>query len=308
MLAFIAELPEPDLLAAARSADGKITKTGLYKALVDWWLGLEEARRRQTLVSRDGLDAGQLRTAMSAIALRLWTDGADGLSRAELEELVAPRMPDLGETRLDAAQAAFTVGSGSLLVRDDADRWGFVHRSVLEYLVAEAVARELTAQAESPAAFASVLAAQAGVPLAGAREMSPLVVDFLVGAADHAVLERWVREQLRAAENEATPKPPARGTGRRRAGGTSPSGTGRRLFRARPTAQPDAVAVPPPPDRGDEIARQNAVALNAGLGLRLDGLDLVGQDLRRADLTSLDLRGADLRGATCPASGCRTST
>jgi uncharacterized protein YjbI with pentapeptide repeats len=283
MLAFIAELPEPNLLAA-RSADRKITKNSLYRELVDWWLGFEETRRRQTRVSREGLDAGQLRTAVTAIALRLWTGGADGLTRAELEEIVTATLPELGETRLDAAQAAFAVGSGSLLVRDDADRWSFVHLSVLEYLVAGVIARELAAQGDSP--------------LAGAREMSALVADFLVGAADHAVLERWVREQLRATQSEPRPNASERGAGRRLTGGRSARKIGRRLFPAQRTAPPDtgaksdAQAGP-----GDEVKRQNAAAVAARLELRLGGLHLAGQDLRRVDLASLDLRGADLRGA-----------
>jgi len=74
MLAFIAELPEADLLAA-QATDGTITQTDLYRLLVNRWLDFEASRRRPTLGALPGLTAPQLRTAVTAIALRLWTGG-----------------------------------------------------------------------------------------------------------------------------------------------------------------------------------------------------------------------------------------
>ena len=248
MLAFIAELPQTDLLAA-QAADGTITQTDLYRLLVDRWLDFEASRRRPTLGALPGLTAGQLRTAVTAIALRLWISGESGLDLVGLTEVIDETLPALGAHRLDnTAQAVFEVGAGSLLVRDETDRFGFVHASVQEYLVADAIAGQLTASGVSP--------------LAGAREMTALTVDFLIGAAGRAALQRWA-ERVLTPEYVADPAAETAREGRSSAATT----------------------------------RANALAVASRLSLRAAGLDLSGQDLRRVDLASLDLRRANLRGA-----------
>ncbi|WP_198318614.1 TIR domain-containing protein [Pseudofrankia inefficax] len=255
MLAFIADLAEADLLAA-RATGGQMTQADLYRLLVDRWLTLETGRRRPTRGSMPTLSTGQLATAARAVALRLWTSRADGLDLATLSTVVGQTFPELGPTTLDPAQAVFTIGSGSLLVRDEADRFRFVHSSVLEYLVAVTTAGQIAATGDSPALRE--------------RELSTLIVDFLIGAADRTALERWARALL---GDRFTPEE------RAAAGGSLP-------------------------ERGG-TAHANALAVASRLGLRELPVDLAGQDLRGIDLSGRVLRGANLRGANL--SGVRLS-
>ncbi len=136
MLSFIAELPESDLRAAS-APNGTVSAADLYAQLVERWLANEVARRRfQTLT------AGQLRQAVDALAVTLWENGEDATDLAGLSDTVRTALTDLGKVKLDATQAAFIVGSGSLLIRRE-DRFSFVHRSVMEFLAATVAAREL---------------------------------------------------------------------------------------------------------------------------------------------------------------------
>ncbi|MBL7487219.1 TIR domain-containing protein [Frankia sp. AgB1.9] len=276
MLAFIADLAEVDLLAA-RATGGQMTQADLYRLLVDRWLTLETGRRRPTRGSMPTLSTSQLAIAARAVALRLWTSRADGLDLASLATVVDQTFPELGPTTLDPAQAVFTIGSGSLLIRDEADRFRFVHSSVLEYLVAVTAADQITATGDSPALRE--------------REMSTLIVDFLIGAANRTALERWARAIL---GERFAPE------GRAAAAGL-PSGIQAEPQRASPGA---AAIVGARPERGG-TARANALAVASRLGLRELPVDLAGQDLRGVDLSGRVLRGANLRGANL--SGVRLS-
>jgi WD40 repeat protein len=267
MLAFIADLPDNDLLSA-RTADGTITQASLYQILVDRWLRFEADRRRPTRGTQPSLTAQQLRTVASAIALRLWTTGQDSLDLTRLGTVVDEALPELGTTHLEPAQALFTVGSGSLLVRDEAGRFSFVHASVLEYLVAVAAADQLTATGTSE--------------LVRIRQMPALAIDFLVGTAPRAILEQWVREVL--AEMDPTEQKTDR-VARRRGWRRALPAPNNRMMASATRREPEGAT------------RLNALEVSRRLNLRVTGINLAGQDLRRIELSRHDLRNADLSGA-----------
>ncbi|MCM3923525.1 effector-associated domain EAD1-containing protein [Frankia sp. AiPs1] len=180
MLSFIAKLTRAELLAL-RADDGTITSARLYRALVRHWLTVEVRRRHPTRGSTSGLTVPQLSEVVTAVAIRIWTDadGAAGeIDLAGLTEIVRGAVTDPDGSRVTAEQAAFQVGSGSLLVRGDNDRFSFVHASVPEYLVAARVAEDLGDTGDSP--------------LLGLGAMSSLMVQFLREEVGEPVVAGWV--------------------------------------------------------------------------------------------------------------------
>ena len=66
-------------------------------------------------------------------------------------------------------EAAFEIGAGSLLVRDREGRFSFVHRSVMEWLLARDAAAAIAA-GQMPSSLEQ-------------NELSPLMADFVLGLA-----------------------------------------------------------------------------------------------------------------------------
>ncbi|WP_165485392.1 TIR domain-containing protein, partial [Protofrankia symbiont of Coriaria ruscifolia] len=282
MLEFIANLDEAEL-EAARTADGMITSADLYQKLVDRWLRYEVDRRQPTRGAYQTLNIDQLRQAVDALAIVLWTAAQETTDLSGMSATVQATLTDLETVKLDAAQATFIVGSGSLLVRTPEGAFRFVHRSVMEYLVAVQAAGQLTAGGTGGAAPG----------LLAVREMSDLMVDFLDGVADRTMLEQWARTVLAAQD--------AGGTAQRNA-----LRVARKLGVKVEGAQLAGRDL-----RGQDLNGQNlrfAVLTRANLaGARLHQPDLTGADLTgadladavlvRPDLTGADLHHADLTGA-----------
>ncbi|WP_226931354.1 TIR domain-containing protein [Parafrankia sp. CH37] len=262
MLGFIADLDEEDLLNA-RAADGTITSADLYAKLLERWLHHEVARRRPTRGGHQTLDADQLRRAVDALAVFLWESGQDTTDLAGLSTTVQATLNDLGEAKIEPGHAVFMVGSGSLLTRTDDNTFSFVHRSVLEYLVAVQAAAQL-AQTDDEVAPG----------LLSGREMSELMVDFLHGAAPHADLRRWARSAL---------------ADRRDTNGTARSNALRITRRMDLTI--DGAQLAGQDLRGQDLAGQNLRFAN------MRGANLSGARLHHADLTGANLTGANLTGA-----------
>lgn len=82
--------------------------------------------------------------------------------------------------------AAHQVGSGTLLVRDEEGNFSFVHQSVQEWLVALKASDEI----------------QKGIVsgVLSIREMSGLMVDFLIGLSKKETLEKWAQNVLSSEE------------------------------------------------------------------------------------------------------------
>lgn len=184
MLGFIVGIPEASLREAKRQ-QGTITAAGLYDLLVTQWLDGEydRERRRSTLtgISRKALGQG-----MTALASSMWKKRVQSVDVKEIREVLGDTMRQLGEPALDPEVVAHLFASGSLLVRDADARFSFVHRSVMEWLVAREAARELVENAD-PVAL-------------DVDEMSPLMADFFASMAGPAKAVAWARGKLFGAE------------------------------------------------------------------------------------------------------------
>ncbi|WP_322770385.1 pentapeptide repeat-containing protein, partial [Frankia sp. Cr1] len=195
---------------------------------------------------------------------------------------VRETLTDLGSLRMGADEAAFAVGSGSLLIRVDGDMFAFEHQSVADYLVATVAASEIGTGVAAPAVLAE-------------REISDLVARFLIGTSDPDEVRDWVRTVLAVADADAGPA--ARANALRLA---APLGV---------TAH--AIQLAGQDLRGQHLSGRDMHLANlrdarlVGMQLNdtnLDGADLAGADLRDAHLARVSLRraklaDADLRGA-----------
>lgn len=177
MLTFIADLDEARLQAVAESRL-QVSPANLYQHILDDWLAHEEQRTQDIPGAPRGFGKSDLWTAVTRLALRMWDAGETVIGADDLDE-VALTLTDLAGSHLSTEQIAYTVGAGSLLVRDDEDRFGFIHESVQEWLVARWIAERLRDD-------------QGGrLPELERHELSRLTIDFLCGLADAAVLRQW---------------------------------------------------------------------------------------------------------------------
>jgi Pentapeptide repeats (8 copies)/WD domain, G-beta repeat len=188
---------------------------------------------------------------------------------------------------LERAAVEHQIGSGSLLVRDAEGAFSFVHRSVLEWLVAEAAAREVRERGDSAAL--------------GADEMSDLMVDFFVSLAGREAAGSWARRVLHGAE-----KGHAKDNGLRVVRWLSRGEEEETVVGDDDIEVVDGVQLVGHDLSGQSLVRadlrkanltranlRNAVLVEA----RLSGATLVAAQLGRADLSGASLGGADLRGA-----------
>ncbi len=328
LLTFIAELEE-DRLRQARQRGGTVTAADLYRELVDQWLDYEHTRSPELTVD-------ERKAAVTELAVAMWRDGEAFIEVARLTEIAGQVLRSMRDPRgLTPAEAAHLLGSGTALRRDADGRFSFIHWSVMEYLVAADIARQLTEQ--------SAVAGHAGGLLA-AREMSELMADFFADLAGREAAARWVQDSVDIADAPAVAKANAVVVARRlgialRTGaqlaGTDLAGqdlsgrdlrgadlrdanlTDARLDRAdlRDADLRDAVltgafldaAVLSGADlsgarlTGARVRDANADRLVAR-GAGLDGIQVIGGTFAGADLTGADLRGArlvdtDLTGA-----------
>ncbi|MCT9930561.1 TIR domain-containing protein [Planotetraspora sp. A-T 1434] len=277
MLSFIADLPEERLRAVARAGQA-ISAAALYQEILDTWLAFEENRTRGVAGSPGGLARQELWRAATTLALRLWETGETYLRHSELSE-VAEALTDL-TAHLSADQAAHAVGAGSLLVRTDEGLFGFIHASVVEWLVARHLSTSLDALALRP--------------------LSALTVDFLCDLADTGRLHAWAARTLAAPDADDVSRANAiKVTTRLR----TPARTDLRGARLsgedlsyRELSGVDLTGADLTDAQLVGANLSHAVLRDARLaGARLDEAVLAGADLRGADLTRARLGRADLR-------------
>jgi WD40 repeat protein len=290
MLSFISDL-EVDRLHSAARARSTVSAAGLYREILNSWLAYEEDRALGTAGSPMGLRVPDLWQAVTTLALRLWEAGDSYLRLAELTE-VAETLSGLAEGRLSIEQTAFAVGRGSLLVRTDEGLFGFIHESVVEWLVANVIAEQLNGGA-------------AHVPQLRRRPLSPLTVDFLCDLAEPGGVQAWANAILADAGAGEAPRDNALKVLTR--------------LRTPPTADLRGASL-----RGNDLSYRELRGVDltgADLtGARLVGANLNGAILRdaklvgtwlgEAQLAGADLRGADLTSARLPRadlSGARIS-
>jgi nucleoside phosphorylase len=277
MLGFIADIPEEELLKA-RERDQEITSASLYELLLNTWLR-HEWDRAHPRGGLPGLDLDQRWKAVTDLAMRLWHRTERSLNILELPEGLIAAVKELSQHTISPEEIQHQIGSGTLLVRDEGNNFSFIHQSVMEWLVAKAVAQELRRGGEAEAL--------------AARELSPLMADFVWGLVGREEAEQWARRAL--AEGASSHASKNALLMLRRLGVEA---TGRQRL-----AQQDLG--------GKDISGQDlryADLTDANLmGAKLVGTDLTGAllagallrgaDLSRATLTRADLRGADLSGA-----------
>ncbi|SCL29079.1 WD-40 repeat-containing protein [Micromonospora rhizosphaerae] len=294
MLGFIANLDD-GRLASVAGAGGTFSAAALYREILESWLDFEERRTQGVPGAPVNLRHPELWAAVSRLAFQLWESGESYLRLAELAE-VASELAGLAESRLSSQQAMHAVGAGSLLVRTDDGLFGFIHTSVMEWLVAEGIAAQFN-RGEDPAALA-------------VRPLSPLTVEFLGDLADPRRCTAWT----------------ARVLGDENAGETVRANALRLSARLR---LPDRADLRGASLRGEDLSHRELaradltgadlsatrlVATNltearlehARLrGARLDQTHLDGVDLRDADLAGARLFRADLRDARITGSSWR---
>ncbi len=261
MLSFLADLGDSDLNAISEVGPGPDRSlAALYERIIGQWLDHEVARRRPTRGSQLGLTRNHIRRAVDGLAVKLWLNQTDTIDINGLTGTVRETLTDLDSLRTGVDEAAFAVGSGSLLVRVEGDMFAFEHQSVADYLVATVAVSEIGTGVAAPAVLAE-------------REISDLVARFLIGASNPDQLRDWVRTVLAVADAG----PAVRANALHLAASLGVTAQGIQL------AGQDL--------RGQRLSGRDMHLAN------LRGAQLVGMQLNDTNLDGADLAGADLRGA-----------
>ena len=288
MLGFVADL-DMERVTAAVAHRHTISAAGLYEEILGSWMAHETRRASGGPGAAPGLDTAALWTAVTALAVALWEADETWLRPAQLVE-VADTLTGLTADALSQQQRVHAVGSGSLLVRTEEGLFGFIHPSVTEWLVANAIATEFNAGVGAPAALAH-------------RPLRQQAVDFLCDIADTAAVRAWVDAVLSRVDAGGPLAANARAV-RARLDAPAASDMRGASLRGADLSYRDLADVDL---TGADLTEANLAGANlsgaelrdARLdGARLDRARLVGADLSGADLTRARLRRADLTGAT----------
>jgi len=257
MLGFVATL-DPERLRRVAKPDGGSDATGLYRELVSDWIDFEVARARPPGAA-ETLDFAARWRMVTALAVRMWRSGTGTVSLEELTSTAAATLAALLEPGLELDQATHLAGSGTLLTRGEDGRFGFVHDSVPDYLVAADLATQLRT-GNRPRTLAL-------------HEMSPLMVEFLVSETGQEAARGWARSVLGA----GVPAGPER---------TNALAVARFLGESGLT------------DSGLAAGRHEALDLSGRQlhGVDLTGSTLAGCTVTHADLTGADLTGVTASG------------
>ncbi|QFY08453.1 TIR domain-containing protein [Nonomuraea phyllanthi] len=277
MLSFISDL-DADRLRTVAGARHTISPALLYQEILGSWLAFEE-RRAKVPGSATALTADELWRVVTALAVRLWDTGESLLGVDELTE-IGETLTDLADGQLSPAHAAYRMGSGSLLVRTEEGMFGFIHTSVMEWLIARHIALD-------------------DLALLSRRPLSALTVEFLCDLANVRALRAWVADPpgddvstANAVKIAARLRTPARADLR----GANLKGED---LSARDLREVDLTGadLSEATLAGTNLAR--ATLREAKLvGARLDGAVLTGADLTGADLSGARLAQVDLSDAT----------
>jgi WD40 repeat protein len=286
MLGFIADLDERRLRSVT-DAQQTISAAGLYEEILRAWLGFEEQRSHQA-GSPGGLGLDEMWRAVTILALRLWDAGESYLRLSDLTEVAETLSSLAGGGRLSPHQHAHAVGAGSLLVRTEEGMFGFIHASVVDWLVAAEIARQLTEGVASP------------LPLS-ARPLPQLTIDFVCDLAGSQPCESWAQRVMtdRAAGEVARANAVKVSTRLRTPVHTDLRGA---ILRGEDLSYRELSGVD---FTGADLTDARLVGARlAGAtlrgtrltGARLDEAVLTGADLREADLSRARMARADLRG------------
>lgn len=302
MLSFIADLDEHRLRAVA-GAQHTLSAASLYREILNSWLLFEADRSSGIPRAETGLGIDDLWQAVTTLALRLWESGESRLRPAELTE-VADTLVGLADGQLSSSQRAHAMGAGSLLVRTEEGEFGFLHHSVVEWLIAQSIASALNSGEDSGSPDFAVTAPNSSPvapPQLQRRPLSQLTIEFLCDLADTQACQAWVSrvladtsagevERSNAFKVHTRLRTPA--TADLRGASMQGEDLSYRDFQDVDLTGADLT--------GARLVGTNltrAVLRDARLvGTRLDDATLVGADLTGADLTRALLPRADLTG------------
>ncbi|MGW4056815.1 WD40 domain-containing protein [Amycolatopsis sp. NPDC004747] len=292
MLSFIADLDEDRVRAAVR-AQHTLSPAALYREILQFWLGHEAARASGGPGAPGGLGVDDLWLAVTTLALRLWESGESYVPLAELTE-VADTLAGLAGGRLSRHQTAHAMGSGSLLVRTEEGLFGFIHSSVVEWLVANAIAGRFYGGSAAPPELAQ-------------RQLSQPTVDFLCDIAEAKACQAWADQVLHdpdAGDVERTNaikvstrlRTPA--TADLRGASLTGEDLSYREFEEVDLTGADLTGARLVGTNLSRAVLRDTRLVAARLDeARLEGADLRGADLSRARLSRADLTGVKLTGS-----------
>ncbi|HEY0133969.1 MAG TPA: pentapeptide repeat-containing protein, partial [Nannocystis sp.] len=140
MLAFLVRLTDEQLDQAAARRDA-ITSAELYRlVIVDHWLAQQEER-----FNPPGSAPGPTREALlesaTRLALHMWRSTAKSIAATDLDAHTGQQLRRLCEDDSDAARQ--TLQGRTLLTHGERGQFEFVHQTVMEWLVAQALAIDL---------------------------------------------------------------------------------------------------------------------------------------------------------------------
>jgi WD40 repeat protein len=181
MLSFVAALDEARLHAITDASDGQVSSAALYQEIIDYWLGVEEQRQLHPR-GMESLRADERFAACIALARRMWESGEPTISLGELSAEVSATLTRLADLGYSAAHAAHAIGSGSLLVRTNDEKFRFIHQSIMEWLIAAAAATELESAGTSP--------------ILVTRRLSKLMASFCVDLTGQRTAAGWALRTL----------------------------------------------------------------------------------------------------------------
>ncbi|MES1242793.1 MAG: pentapeptide repeat-containing protein [Acidobacteriota bacterium] len=289
LLGFISDLREEQLRHAGEG-NREISIPAIYQMLVQRWLG-QETERANPRGAKPGLSVDQRWQAVTDVALRMWKSPDHAISLTELTDEVAQVLRTLSDRERETA--AFQVGSGTLLVRDENGSFSFIHPSILEWLVARQASEDLK-EGRSP----EILARGAA---------SDLMLEFFATLAGKKEAVRWAHQALNDPLPAISEKAqrlldlfPEEAGRQRRMVGQDLQG---RDFSDQDLTRADFSESDLSGARLLGTVLSSALFRNARLTradlsrARLDGADLSGADLSGARLLESDLSGARLDGA-----------
>ncbi|WP_322752719.1 TIR domain-containing protein [Frankia sp. Cas3] len=293
MLSFVADLDAARLAEVAK-AGHTLSAAGLYREILTSWLQFEVRRAQGVQGMPVTLSLDDLWTAVRTLALLLWESGESFLRLDEISE-VATALTTLAKGSMSAQQVTHAIGAGSLLVRADDSLFGFIHFSVIEWLVADDIAHRFRHGESHPA-------------LLSRRHLSRLAVDFLCDLASGNACRAWATDALAGSDVDSVARANALKISARLRTPLHSDLRGRSLrgedlsyreMRAVDFTGADLTdAVLTGADLAGSIMR-NAILVAARLNdTALTGADLTGANLTRARLLGCDLRDVNLDDAS----------
>ena len=268
MLAFLVALTEEQIEAAAKKGN-EITPTELYRiVIVDHWLAQQEQRLNPSR-SAPGPTRDALLESVKRLALHLWRSTAKSIEATDLDDSTGEQLRRLCDDDSDVAR--HMLQSRTLLVHGEVGRLTFIHQTVMEWLVGQALAERI----KTPSADGDL----------DTGRLSDFLIDVLRDLLGDDGLAGWANRVLsgtlgnRLAENARL----------------ALARMGRQAERKKADLRGQTF-------RGQSLQGQDlrgALLDDADLHeADLVGRDLTGASLQRANLSRADLLGANLTNAS----------